>query len=155
MNRRPGIGQQPLQARATLGLRDTAQVLPVDGKRVKPDEGGRRLNSEPGGTGGGRMQAHLESVEVQAVRRGDHDLAIQNRAVRQPGPQRVVQLRKIPIERLEIAALDEDLVAATKDNGPKAVPLGFEEKPVADRDLRGELGEHGLDWRRDRKADVS
>ena len=97
------------------------------------------------------MQAHLESVEVQAVRRGDHDLAIQNRAVRQPGPKCVVQLRKIPIERLEIAALDEDLVAATKDNGAKAVPLGFEEKPVADRDLRGELGEHGLDWRRDGK----
>ena len=152
MNRRPGIGHQPLQPPAPLGLRETAQVLPVDGKRVKPDEGGRRLSSELGDTGGGRVQAHLEGIEIEPVRRGDHDLAVEYAAVGQPGPQRVVQLREIPIERFEVAALDEDFVAATKDDGPKAVPFGFEEKSVADRDLRGELGQHGLDWRRERKA---
>ena len=40
------------------------------------------------------MQAHLQRVEVEPVRRGDHDLAIENAAVGQPGPQRVVQLRE-------------------------------------------------------------
>ncbi len=68
VNRRPGIGQQPLQAPAPLRLRDTAQVLAVGRERIEPDKGGRRLNREPGDTRGGGVQAHLKGIEIEPVR---------------------------------------------------------------------------------------
>jgi hypothetical protein len=44
------------------------------------------------------------------------------------------------------------MVAVAKDDGAKAVPLGLEEPAVAGRQLAGELGQHGLDRRCDRKG---
>ena len=74
------------------------------------------------------MQPQLQRVEVEAVRRRDHDLAVDHAARRQPLEQRLVQLREIAVERPQVAALDEDVGAAAKDDGAKAVPLRLEEK---------------------------
>ena len=65
--------------------------------------------------------------------------------------QRVVQVGKVAIERPQIAALDEHVVAAAKDDGAKAVPLRLVEEPVAGGKLRRELREHRLDRRIDGK----
>jgi hypothetical protein len=57
-----------------------------------------------------------------------------------------MKLGKIPIERTEIAALNERLGAASKHDRAKSVPLGLVEYRFARRQLVGELGEHRLDW---------
>jgi hypothetical protein len=69
------------------------------------------------------MQPQLQGVEVEAVRRRDHDLAVDDTFCRQPLMQRVAQLGKVAIERAQIAALDEDTGTAAKDDGAEAVPL--------------------------------
>ena len=58
-----------------------------------------------------------------------------------------VQLRKIAIERLQIAALDVDVVGRAKHDRSKPVPLGFEQQAGGCRDGVDELGEHRLDGR--------
>ena len=39
-----------------------------------------------------------------------------------------MQLRKIAVERTKVAALDEDVASAAKDDGAKPVPFGFEQE---------------------------
>src|ERR1051325_4585738 len=98
------------------------------------------------------MQAQLQQVKVEAVRRGDHDLAVDHAAVRQRADQPVVQLRKVAIQRLEIPALDVGVASAAKDDRAKAVPLRLEEEITAAWNLLGHLREHRLDGRRDGKG---
>ncbi len=94
------------------------------------------------------MQAQLQRVEIETVRRGDDDLAVDDAAVRQAQRQRVVQLGEVAIERPQVAALDEHLLAATEHDGAEAVPLRLVEEGAV-RDLLGQLGEHRLDRRVD------
>ena len=101
------------------------------------------------------MEPHLERVEIEPSRRGDHDLAVEDRAGRQAGQEGVVQLWKVAIERPQVAALDEDLVRAAKDDGAKAVPFRLVEERVAGREIRGDFREHRLDGRGDRKRHVT
>ena len=97
------------------------------------------------------MESHLERVEVEPTRRGDHDLAIHHRPPGQTGQKGGVQLGKVAVERPQVAALNEHVVRAAKDDRPEPVPFRLVEKGVAGGELCGELGEHRLDWRRDRK----
>ena len=55
---------------------------------------------------GGRVQAQLQSVEVEPARAGDHDLAVDHGALRQAPPAAPVQLREVAVERPQVAALD-------------------------------------------------
>jgi hypothetical protein len=52
-----------------------------------------------------------------------------------------------------VFALDaiEDIIRATKDNCPKAIPLRLEQESGRIRQLLGKLGEHGFDRRSDRE----
>ena len=75
------------------------------------------------------MQPQLQRVEVQAAIRGDHDLAVDDAAGRQPFEQCLVQLRKIAIERLQIAALDVDVVVRAKDDRRNPSHLGSNSRP--------------------------
>ena len=113
--------------RSLLG--DVAQVLPVDGDRVERDERGRRLLRELGDARGGRMQSHLQRVEVEPARRGDHDLAVDHAAVGQTGEQGVVQLGKVAVERPQVAALDEHLFAPRKTIARNPSHFGSYRKP--------------------------
>ncbi len=61
---------------------------------------------------------------------------------------RLVQLGEVAIERPQVAALDEDVRIAAKDDRAKAVPLRLVQKPAARRKRVGQLGEHRLDRRR-------
>ena len=77
------------------------------------------------------MQPHLQRIEVEPARRGDDDLAVEHAAVGQACEQRVVQLRKVAVERPQVAALDEHVVAAAEHDGAEAVPFRLVEEPVA------------------------
>ena len=79
------------------------------------------------------MQALLQRVEVQAVGRRDHDLAVDDAAGRQRRDQPLAQLGKIAVERLEVAALDVEVVGAAEDEGAEAVPLRFVQRSPAPR----------------------
>ena len=56
-----------------------------------------------------------------------------------------MQLGKVAVERLQIAALDEDVIVATKHDGSEAVPLGLIKKVAAGGNRFGEFGQHRLD----------
>ena len=58
-----------------------------------------------------------------------------------------MQLGEIPIERPQVAALNEDALLAAKDDRPKTIPLGLVQEIAGGRQLIGELREHRLDWR--------
>src|SRR5579862_4145214 len=88
------------------------------------------------------MQPQLQPVEVEFIVLDDYDLAVKHTASRQSRPQRVQQLREIAVERLFVAALDEDLVSITKDQGTKSVPLGLENPVISRGQLLNTLGEH-------------
>jgi hypothetical protein len=49
--------------------------------------------------------------------------------LRQLHPQRLDQLWVVTVERLLIAALDEEFVCITKNQRPEAIPLRLEEPP--------------------------
>src|SRR5579871_313244 len=97
------------------------------------------------------MQAHLQGVEVEAACGGDDNLAVHDHPRRQVRETDVVQFRKIAVERLQIAALDVDVVAAAKDDRAKPVPLRLEQIWSGRNRLR-DLGEHRLDGWIDRKG---
>ncbi len=68
------------------------------------------------------------AIEVEAVRAGDDDLAVDDAAGRERRQQQRVQLGEVAIERPQIAALDEDVGVAAEDDGAEAVPLRLEEE---------------------------
>ena len=98
------------------------------------------------------MQPHLKRVEIEPVRRGDHDLPVDHAVLGQPLQQRVMQLGEIAVERAEVAALDEEVGRAAKDDGAESVPLRLEEHGAGGGQRVGQLGEHRLDRRRDREG---
>ena len=77
------------------------------------------------------MDAQQQRLEVQAIGSRDDDLAVKDAALRQPLPQWRGELREVPIERLEVAALEQDLVAVAEADRPEAVPLGLEQPAIA------------------------
>ena len=100
------------------------------------------------------MKPKLERVEIEAAGRGNHDLAVDDAAGRQPGEQRGVELGKVPIQRPQITALDEDVGIPAKNNCAKSVPFGLVQESSTGRKLLGELREHRFDRRRDGKSRV-
>ena len=63
--------------------------------------------------------------------------------------ERIEQLGEVAVERLLVAALDEDLVAVAEDERAEAVPLGLEDPAVAFGEFADALGEHREDGRVD------
>src|SRR6188768_3504494 len=100
------------------------------------------------------MQPELQRVEVETVRRRNHDLTVDDAVERQPGEQRIVQFGEVPVERPEVAALDEQLRPAPEDDRTEPVPLGLVEKRTRVRQAFGQLGQHGFDRGGDRERGV-
>src|SRR5262245_57049587 len=93
------------------------------------------------------MEAELQRVEVEAVRRDDDDLAVDHALGWQSGEERIVQRGEIPIERTQIAALDVEIRGAAEHDCAKAIPFGLVEKAAIRGKLVGKFCEHRLDWR--------
>ena len=55
------------------------------------------------------------------------------------------QLGEIAVQRLLVAALDQDLVSVAKDERAKSIPLRFENPFIARRQFTSSLGEHRQD----------
>ena len=89
----------------------------------------------------------LQRVEVEPLRSGDHDLAVDHDCRWNPLQQRVMQLREVAIEGPEVAALNVDVFLCAEDDGPKAVPLGLEDEAFAGRQRVDQLGEHRFNRR--------
>src|SRR6185369_6132899 len=101
------------------------------------------------------MDAQEQGLEVEPVGADDHDLAVDDAALRQRGDQRGDELREVPVHGLLVAALQQDLVAVAEDQRSKAVPLGLELPSVtAGQGLR-RVGQHGRERRRERQAHAS
>jgi len=90
------------------------------------------------------VDAQQQRLKVKAVWPGNDDLAIEHAALGQVRLERRRQLREVAIEGLEVAALDEHLVAVAEDDRAEAVPLWFEQPAVRLRDAVRKLREHGF-----------
>ena len=104
------VREQPLEARAPLALRPSAQVRAVGGEQVEGDERRRRLAAPAS------RRATPPGAAAAAARRsrGPRGVAITiSPSTTQPSgrlaEQRVVQLGEVAIERPQVAALDEEL----------------------------------------------
>src|SRR5690349_18854869 len=97
------------------------------------------------------MQAQLQRIEVKATSTDDHDLAIDHAAARQFLEKRLMQLRKVAVERTQVATLDEHVVLAAKDDRAKSIPFRLEQQSFRGRKRFCKLCQHGFDGRRDRK----
>src|SRR5688572_29057454 len=91
------------------------------------------------------MQTQLQRVEIEAVRRGNDDFSVHDTLRGQLCDERFVQLGEVSIERLEVPALDVDIVRAAKNNPAEAVPLRLEQESLALGNAVSQLGEHRLD----------
>ena len=103
----------------------------------------------------GRMNAELQRIEIEPAVLGDDDFAIEHAAGRQLRPQRLEQFGEIAIQRLLIAALDQDFVAVAEDQRAKPIPLRFENPCSGGGQFVDSLGEHRQDRRVYRKVHAS
>jgi hypothetical protein len=145
VQRRRGIRQQRLQQHAALGLRQRQGRAAVRRQDVERDEARGRIPGQPLHARGRGMQSLLQRVEVQAAGRRDHDLAVEDAARRQLLDQGVLELREVAVQRLEVAALQQEAVRVAESQRAKAVPLGFELEAGFIGQRVGDLGEHRFD----------
>ena len=120
------------QAAATLGERALAQVLVVDGEEVPGDVAGRRPRGQEPDARLGRVDPEEEGVEVEAAGSGDDDLAVDDGPLGEGRPQRRLELREVAVERPQVAALHQELVAVAEDERPGSRPT-WARTPSRDR----------------------
>jgi len=89
------------------------------------------------------MKPELQRSEIEFVISDDDDLSIENAPLGQSGPQRVDEFGKIPVQRLLITALNQDLIAVTKDECAKSIPLWLEDPIVSGWEFLHALRKHG------------
>src|SRR5262249_33736418 len=140
VDRRLDADEGALEGGATLDLRPLAEVVVAERQQVPRDVGRGRLLGEhldAARRGGGAQE---QRIEVEAAAGGDHDLAVENAAIGELGTQLDLELGKVAAQRLEIAALDVDVIAALVDQRAKAVPLRLvDEAGALARQLAGQL----------------
>ena len=150
--RRADICDHLLQECPALALRGLHPAPPAGRQQVKADERCRRLLRELRHPRRGRMEPHLQRIEIEPMGRRDHDLSVDHTALGQLFEQRLVQLREVTVERPQIAALNEKVRGAAKNNGSEPVPFRLVEKRSLGGQGVGQLGQHRLDRRGDGKC---
>ena len=95
------------------------------------------------------MLAQLQGVEVEAVRRRDHELAVEHDLIGKLREERLPQLREVAQERLLVAALEVELVAVAEHDAAEAVPLRLVREVGRAGHVTGKLGQHGFERRID------
>src|SRR5689334_16738877 len=98
------------------------------------------------------MEPQLQLLELEPAVSRDDDLSVEHTALRQLRAERDDELGKIAIERLEIAALREDVVAVAEHERAEAVPLRLVDPSRPFRELVTRRGEHRLERRLEREA---
>ncbi len=96
------------------------------------------------------MDAQQERFEFEPVGSRNDDLAVDDAALGQVRLERGRQLRKVAVEGVSGRGSGVRLIAIAEDDCAEAVPFGLEQPAVTLRDAIRELGQHGLDGRRER-----
>ena len=140
------------EIRSSGGKAISMPVDVINREQVEADKRRRRFIGEPGNPRRRGMEPKLERIEIEPFTRRDDNFAIHHAIGRQLLQKRLVQLRKIPIQRPQVPALDEHVRVAAKNDGAKPIPFRFVKKIAAGGKCLGKPGEHRLDRRRDREA---
>jgi hypothetical protein len=150
------LGEQLGQPFAAARVRGLQQYLVVDEQQVERDHRGGCGLREQFHTGGGRVDALAEQLEVEPGDRRvapDHDQLHVDRAAHRELVLRLLDdLREVPGHGLPAPAGQLHLVAVTEHDAAEAVPLGLVRHPVRDGDLGYRLGQHRLQRRHDRQV---
>src|SRR5690348_3657814 len=155
MNRRLGRTHQLFQPLPPFLERLFPQIARALAEQIEKHDRRRNLFRQKLHARCRRVQPQLQILEIQRAIFRDDDLAIQHGACRQLRAQLLHKLWKITVQRLFIAALDEDLVAVAKHQRAKSVPLRFENPHVAFRQLGHSFGQHRKQRRIHRKIHAS
>ena len=76
-------------------MRDAAQVLVADREKIPADEARRGLTGQHRDARRGRMDPEQERLELETLRAGDDDLAIDDAPFRELLEERRCELRKV------------------------------------------------------------
>jgi hypothetical protein len=151
IDRRPHAGKRPLEERPPRRLRLVAEVAAIERKRVERHEGRWRFLRQLRDARRRGMEPQLKRVEIEAARRGDHELAVDDAAIGKQSRRGLVHLWEITIERAQVAALDEHLAPAAKHDRAEAVPLRLVQE-AARWQRFGDPREHRRDGRLHREG---
>ena len=97
------MAQHALELRSPLGLWRRAQIAVVQRQQVPGNEARRRLRREHAHARLRGVDAQQQCLEFQAVHAGDHDLAVEDAAVRQVRAERLGELREVAVQRPQVA----------------------------------------------------
>src|SRR5579872_1279608 len=151
MDRRGGRRNQLLQFAPALLECLAAEVAITNTQQIKKDKRSRSLLRQKLHSRSCGMQPKLQKIEVELVIFDNDDLAIQHTPWRQCRSQRRLKLREIPVKRLFVPALDENLIAIAKYQRAKSIPFRLKDPIIAFRQFSHTLGQHRKDWRIDGK----
>ena len=138
---RLGLLERALEARASLLERLATQIVVALREQVERDERRRCFRRELLDARRGRMDPERQQIEVETMVGGDHDLAVDDGALREVLPKWIDQVGEVARERALVAAADLDVVTVAEHDGTEAVPLRLVEV-VAGRELTRELRQH-------------
>jgi hypothetical protein len=116
-----------LEEPAPLGEGAFGHVVVADREHIEGHERRRGLLREHLHAGRGGVDALLEVVEVEALVAGQHDLAVDDAAIRQRGRQHGRQFGEVARERALVPRAQLDLVTVAEHDAAEAVPLRLEE----------------------------
>ena len=151
VERRRGVREDALEPRAALGERRVAQVAVALREQIEEDDRGRDLAREQL-----RRATRPDGGAAAAPRsRGapSRAMTISPSSTQRGGScacSGAKQLGEVAVERLLVAALDEDLVAVAEHERAKPVPLRLEDPVAGVRQRADPQGEHGRDGEGDR-----
>jgi hypothetical protein len=152
VHRRRRVGQRLFQPLASRRERRLAQILVAQREQVPGHERRGRLRGQELHARSGGMNAQEQRLEVEPAGAHDDDLAVDDAALGQRAGQRFHELGEVPVHRLLVAALQQDLVAVAEHEGAKPVPLGLEQPALTGGKPVGGAGQHRLDRRVERQA---
>src|SRR2546426_1895025 len=131
MDRRSCFCERVLESRTPLLERRLAQVFLSDREKIPGHERCRRLLSEHLHARRRWMDAQQQGLEVETLRAGNHDLAVDDTSFWQRGGKRRDELRKISVHRFFIPALQKDVVPVAKYERSESIPLRLEEPTLS------------------------
>jgi hypothetical protein len=121
------------------------EVLVVHGEQIPHHDRRRGLCGQLRDPRGGRVDAHLQRHEVEAPLAGDDDLPVEHAALGQAGSQGIQELREVPLHGLLVPALEQEIVAVTKDQRAEPVPLRLVQPGAVLRQRGDPLRQHRFD----------
>ena len=151
VNRRHTLAEQGFETSPALAQWSRAEIEAVDRQQVEADKTGRRRLGQLRDARRRRMQPQLQGVEVEPLRRGNHDLPVDDAPRGQALAEHRMKVGKVPVERPQIAALNVDVRRTAEHDRAEAIPFRLVEKALAPRQHVSHLRQHRLDRRRNRE----